>query len=224
MENLEKKNTVSSKNQVSNRVFFEGDEKGTPRIMFVGNSITWHRPAPDIGWYGDWGMAATSRENDFVHLCMKMINEKYPNAYFCVVQAADWERGYNECKMEEIFAEAGKFNPDVIITRLSENIQVDYLENNPLVPAMEKFHEFLSGEGEAKLIVTSNVFNNKLKDVYLKEYTEKAGVEYVYLNDYMKDKENLANEYEHEGVRIHPGDKGMKFIADRIMEKFNKLM
>ena len=220
------KNTVEARKQLAENSyirFTNPDGKGK-RVIFMGNSITLHGIKEDIGWFNEWGMAASSRENDFVHLCMKMINEKYPDAYFCVVQAAGWEREYNEYNVREKYALAGEFNPDVIITRLSENIQVDYLEKNPLVPAMEKFQKFLSGDSEPKLIVTSNVFNNKLKDGFLKEYAEKNGVEYVYMNDYMEDKENLANEYEHEGVRIHPGDKGMKFIADRIMEKFNELM
>lgn len=225
MSNLENKNTVASKNQVNKHVFFEGVNNGTPRIMFVGNSITWHKPAPDIGWHGDWGMAASTREKDWVHLCMSYIQGKYPEASFCIVQAAEWERGYMECDISSVFFEACQFKPDIIVTRLSENISVEYMERYSLVSAMQKFHEYLSGNNEqVKLIVTSNVFGNKLKDVPLKEYSELMGAEYVYLNDYKEDSTNFANEFEHEGVRMHPGDKGMELIAGRVITALNKVL
>ena len=36
-------------------------------ILFIGDSITHHAPAPHLGWSGDWGMAASSRDSDYVH-------------------------------------------------------------------------------------------------------------------------------------------------------------
>ena len=37
------------------------------KMLVIGNSLTLHPPKPEISWYGNWGMAATSQENDFVH-------------------------------------------------------------------------------------------------------------------------------------------------------------
>lgn len=225
MENIEKKNTVESKNQVKKKVLFEGSKSGSPKIMFVGNSITLHSPAPQIGWYGNWGMAASSKEKDYVHLCINHVKEKFPNATFCIVQAADWERVYKEIDIADVFSEAQQFNPDVIITRLSENVPVDYLEHDSFIKSMNEFHKYLSGTNEqVKLIVTSNVFDNKVKDEVLESYSKKFDAEYVYIDDYRKNDENLALEFEHEGVQLHPGDKGMKFIADRIITALDKIL
>ena len=38
------------------------------RVLFLGNSITLHAPAPNIGWTGNWGMAAT-RANRILSIC-----------------------------------------------------------------------------------------------------------------------------------------------------------
>ena len=225
MENIEKRNSVRSDNQVSKNVLFEGTANGKPRIMFVGNSITLHRPAPEIGWYGDWGMAASSKDRDYVHLLIKYIKSGHPDAAFCIVQAAAWEREYRSCEIQKVCAGAESFDPDIIITRLSENIPADDIDSELLISSMRNLHEFLSGDNKnVKHIITSNVFNNKLKDALLKEYSVKFGAEYVYLNDYCENKENQALEYEHEGVRLHPGDKGMRFIAERIIPALDKLI
>ena len=44
------------------------------RVLFIGNSITRHEPAPDIGWYGSWGMAA-SVKNDYAHVIISKFEE-----------------------------------------------------------------------------------------------------------------------------------------------------
>ena len=43
------------------------------KVLFLGNSITLHGPAPKIGWDGNWGMAASTREKDFVHVLLSRI-------------------------------------------------------------------------------------------------------------------------------------------------------
>jgi len=224
MENFEIKNTVKATNQVSQNVFTLGDIEGNPKIMFLGNSITKHGKKEEIGWYGDWGMGASSIENDYVHICISKILEKYPNSAFCMVQGAVWERSYRDCNFDEYFKEAATFNPDVIICILSENVINEDFEPDVFINQLHSLHKYLSGQNtNTKIIVCSNFFNNEEKTKAIKLYSEKYFAEFVFISDIISDKDNLASQFEHEGIKIHPGDKGMRIIADRIMEKFYSL-
>ena len=44
-------------------------------ILFIGNSITNHSAHKPYGWTGNWGMAASRQENDWVHLVAHYISE-----------------------------------------------------------------------------------------------------------------------------------------------------
>ena len=44
------------------------------RILFLGNSLTLHGPKPEIEWTGNWGMAASAQDKDFVHLLTAAID------------------------------------------------------------------------------------------------------------------------------------------------------
>ena len=93
MRNFEKDNTVAAENQLPQEQRLTSAEGGAAfRVLFVGNSITRHGPKPDIGWPWDWGMAASSIENDYVHLFMRMLKCLIPGASHRIAQAASWER------------------------------------------------------------------------------------------------------------------------------------
>lgn len=222
----EERNTVTSKDQVSQYVTFEGVRDGSPKIMFVGNSITRHAPKPDIGWYGDWGMAASAKENDYVHQVIKGVRETKPDAEFCIVQAAVWERSYKNCDYEAYFKEATVFKPDIIICSISGNIPKAEFEIDAFKVNIDKLFKYLSGgRADVQIVLSSAFFGDPEKCKAIWEYTQEYGAKHVEISDIVKNKDNLAiGQFEHEGVQIHPGDKGMKELAKRYLEAIKEYL
>jgi len=227
MNELEKKNTVPSERQTNQSVFFEGNRSGSPRVMFIGNSITYHEEnIADLGWYGNWGMAASSRENDYAHLIMAEIVKKHPNAAFCTVQASTWERTYKKCDYDENFSTAKDFCPDIIICCIGANISNDLFEKEAFKVNIKKLHEYLSGgNNNVRIFESSSFFDNEDNTEAIEEYTKENGTTLVYISDIAKDRDNLAyDKFEHHGVQVHPGDRGMKLMADRFLLELDKVL
>ena len=67
-------NIIPAEGQNEKDYFSEGN--GGLKILFVGNSISRHAPKPEVGWTGDWGMAASEAEKDYLHLIVAKIKEK----------------------------------------------------------------------------------------------------------------------------------------------------
>ena len=171
-------------------------------------------------------MAASKKENDYVHLVMADVLKKHPDASFCIVQAAIWERTYKNCDYEGNFASAKNFKPDIIICCLSANIPTDEFEHDAYVENLGKLHAYLSGgKTDVKIIQSSSFFNNVEKSEGSKAYCEKVGAYFVNISDISQSDENLAiDKFEHGGVQIHPGDKGMKLMAERIIETLDEVI
>jgi hypothetical protein len=221
-----KKNTVSAKGQLkeSSCVKFDNPEGRGLRVMFVGNSITLHAPAESIGWTGYWGMAASSKEKDYVHILENEINKTHPDSAFCICQVAAWERGYkNSAEILPIYAEARAFSADVIICRFVENVNPADYDSEAFIREYDELLKFLDEKGSAKFIVTAGFWHHPADSDILR-YAERCGYPTAVLSDLGEMKEMKAvGLFENSGVANHPGDLGMKAIADRIMEKFREL-
>ena len=81
---------------------------------------------------------------------------------------------------------------------------------------IDKLFKYLSGgNADVKIIISSSFFGDVDKCRAISEYAEEHGAKYVWISDLINDKSNLAiGQFEHDGVQIHPGDKGMKELAD----------
>lgn len=215
-------NTVDSRNQLkeSNVVRFYNLENNGLKLMFVGNSITLHGKLSSIGWFNEWGMAASREDNDYVHIIMEKIKEKKSDSAFCVCQVASWESNYKNGEEKfNLYESARNFNADIIVMRFVENCAVKDFEPVVFKNEMSKLLNYLNPQNKAKFVMTTGFWHHPGDEV-IEEYAKENNYPIAKLGDLGDDDKMMAKGlFEHSGVAMHPGDLGMKNIADRIFEK-----
>jgi hypothetical protein len=203
----------------------EGLRIGTLRVgkvLFLGNSITLHGPAPKIGWTGNWGMAASAQEKDYV----RVLNDRISNAaggkpQVMVKNIADFERRLNGYNLRDELKQELAFEADVIIIAVGENA--------PPAKSAESKAQFrkafagllaeLKRHGRPTILVRGQFWQDADKDEVMRQSCEEAGGIFVDLSKLGSEESNFARAerpIEHAGVAGHPGDKGMREIADAL--------
>ncbi len=213
------KNTVEATNQLKDQyVYTHGHESAAQRILFVGNSITLHGIKHDIGWHNEWGMAASSEENDYVHQVMKGLADAGINAVYCICQVAEWETKYKTgSQILDAYKNARDFGADIIVMRCVENCPYDDLDADVFEREYRALIDYLNPEGTAKVILTTGFWKHPGDAAILKTAKDR-GYPCIELGDLGEDNAMKAiGLFEHGGVQNHPGDDGMKAIADRIL-------
>lgn len=214
------KNTVDATVQLTNSgavKFFHPTGKGK-RVMFVGNSMTLHGIKEDIGWTGEWGMAASCREKDYVHCMMRAIEEVTEDPAFCICQVSLWENHYkNGREYFPRYENAMQFQPDILVMRCIENCPKADFD-----PALFKSEsKLLIGtlcKENTQVILTTGFWRHP-GDEAIRELAKEMNVPLVELGDLgERDDMKAIGLFQHKGVANHPGDLGMEAMSDRIFQ------
>ena len=195
------------------------------KVLFLGNSITKHGPKADIGWTGNWGMAASGENKDYVHLIIQGLTPAggTPPQFF-VNNIADFERAYADYDLAIKLKAAADFKADLIILAIGENVPAlkTDAEKSLFQQQVSKLLATLKAPGSNPTVVVRSCFwQNDAKDQALKAACSESGGTFVDISVLGKDEGNYARSerpFKHAGVARHPGDKGMKAIADAILK------
>lgn len=222
-QELHKKNTVKAEGQLATDHFVMLHEKPEVchRVLFIGNSITFHEYKAEIGWERNWGMAASAPEKDYVHQTVAALEERFGPISYGIAQVSYWECHYEDGPeiLDTYYKGAQAFEADIVIVRIGENIYPKMHAENSCIPYYEEMIRFFAGSAK-QVIVTNNFWPRKDLDEAFEEVALRNGYTFCKLNDLSADKKTMAlGEFEHEGVCLHPSDYGMKKIAERIVEK-----
>ena len=155
---------------------------------------------------------------------MKVLFKKLdPNASFCICQVSEWEQSYkNGSAVLSKYKTARDFDADLIVLRFIENVPKSEYDPAAFLRELDALVNYLNASGKAKIIITTGFWKHP-GDSDVRSYAENKGIPCVELGDLGEmDEMKAIGLFAHSGVANHPGDKGMRAIAERIMEALKK--
>ena len=206
------------------------------KLMTYGNSIHSHWPDESLGWTGNWGMAASSEEKDYVHRLIYYLEQKYGAG------SVEWVMGTGQGSFESdttdytetqdlteilkgVEACARNEQPDIVTVQFGEN---SHCENAAAYEnAMTQFVNMLKkGAPDAVVLITAPFWGGTAKINGAKAAAEKLNIPIADLaalttaeNEALDGPDEWA-----EGVKMHPGDLGMDRIAKAMYKEINKYL
>lgn len=192
----------------------ENQVKSQLKVLILGNSITYHAPNAELGWTGNWGMAASAPDKDFVSVLLKKLTDakRYEALALDAQNIAVWERDFNADLSQ--FTKIANKKYDLIIVRLGENVDNKAASFKDYERALNAMIGHYKTAG-TKVIITGTVWNAPEKDRIHEKVAKDNGYTYVSMLDFQSNKANYAyGQFKNQGVSAHPSDIGMRSIAE----------
>lgn len=193
--------------------------EGGVRVLFIGNSITLHAPKPSIGWTSFCGMAASAREKDFVHLVTAGIERKTGRkADLLVRNLADFERGFESYDLK-LIDDLVAFRPDYLVVSLGENVRPlkDDADRAVFRTSFRNLLKRFSEVERSRFVVKGAFWPNPSRDEIIGSVANELAVCFVSA-PCRGNADRALGLFAHAGVANHPGDEGMKMMADKVLD------
>jgi len=187
------------------------------RIVIVGNSITRHPPRPEIGWNGDWGMAASARDSDFVHILTRRFKQEEATAVVKFLNIAEWERNYyryNDAPLDTV----KQFRPNLLIVRLGENVRGDSIGPYGFAKYFPRLLSHLATDS-TRIVVAASFWSGNPATQLLRKMCDDRHIEFISLEGLDKPENKAIGQFVQEGVAQHPSNRGMRAIAETIWQR-----
>ena len=198
--------------------------------LFIGNSITWH-PVCDY-WWGSWGMAASTAENDYVHKVVAGLKETYNAVDYDIISYSVWERknvrGIALPKIDGILEN----DYDLVVIQLGENakstatFEADYEQLVQYVKAKQP---------NAKNVLVGDFWVYPGRDAMKINVATRQNCTYIDISDIRTNKkyqsfvgdkvygdDGKLHKIDFPPVAIHPNDLTYQCISERILGNIEK--
>jgi alpha-galactosidase len=181
------------------------------RILFLGNSISEHGPSPSIGWTGNWGMAASAAANDYAHL----LTSRIPGATLEVRNISSLETDPSHFVPGAIDGSLAAA-PDLVVVELGDNAT----NVGAFRPAYAALITHLVAMRVPTILCVSTWWHSINVDRVIQEACLSNRLRYADISGLYPVEMNRASSersFPDPGVGIHPGDQGMRGIADVLL-------
>ena len=210
------------------------------RILFWGASTTKHGPSASLGWYGDWGMAASAEENDYVHKLVSYLEEEYypSKVTFEIIANSEWDAAISpetdvnkdwttHAKYLEIESAVKTFRPNIIMTAQTGNMKAD-ANGDVAYNAYKQMYDMMFSYCPDAIIVAQycGTWHSSMKEEFMARLGQNYSDKNFFLlhNDVAGVPEYLAPEFENSGVANHWGDKGHERVAQQCFALANPVI
>lgn len=198
------------------------------KVLVVGNSILAHAPLASIGWSRNNGMAASTPENDFLHLVSAKIGQTNPSAQILQQQSGGFElnfRSYNPATDNNL--NSGLSGAKLIILRFGENVNDGDVSDGVFAQKLSAYIDYCRANAppDTPILLSTSCWNHPNSSAIVRTVAGQKGCLLVDLADMWTGDNDTANPYyafgrfSDYGVAKHPSDAGHAEIARRIVAK-----
>lgn len=228
-----KKYTASAEVRVSGQS--EKLSASTIKLIAYGNSILSHSPNSALGWSGNWGMAASSEDKDYIHQLVGMLENKFGKgkvSYSIGQKHNGFEPATSEANQDTDWESKLAGLADYIRAEQPDIVTIQYGENSHqssaavYAKALCAFvAEVRKGAPDALVLLTTPFWSGAGMGTYdgAVQAAKNLDVPLADLAAVCSRPGSMATgQFENNGVAAHPGDEGMLWIAEEMFEKLNE--
>lgn len=200
--------------------------------LAIGNSVTLHG-ITDY-WWGDWGMAASTKESDYVNTIVSALEDKKGDDGVAgmTYNYSVWEvQSHDRAQTWEFLDQYLFPGIDLITVQLSENCSDLSTFQSDFTALLNHIMEKCGAD--VQIIVIDDFWSDEKSEIK-RSVCDDMGITFVDLSDIRGKAGYQAgigttvcgnggdkHTIEHEGVAKHPGDKGMALIAERVLKRID---
>lgn len=175
-------------------------------LLIIGNSITRMPPSAEMGWPGEWGMAASAPEKDFAHLTAAALNLPLTALNFSQLEKDPLGNLWQI--------------PSYVQSATLRTAAVVELGDNALTSSVSIFAigygSLLDALHAGKLVCVSTWWRDEAKDAVIEQACKSHGGRYVFIGDIYPQRGDDIGRFANADVDRHPHDWSMQVIATRV--------
>ena len=203
-------------------------------VLCVGNSLLSHGVNESLGWSGNWGMAASSEDKDYYHQLQGIFAEEFPDvkAEFKKVAVSPLERAIDADEKHDYTTEiknafdavTADFIPDIVTLQFGDNTSSNITPKSYAHALVQIGDYFKKLNPNVEVVYSVPFFSSDTKQRGTLLAAEETGFACANLLKLATAENKATGLFEHSGVANHPGDKGMRAVAEELFSQVKPLL